>query len=119
MIVSHSADPRLQGSPKAAVLLASATQNPEILSHLKFWAPATLLQALQLMSRPEGRQQSVRAYALRSLHICPPEQASLLLWGGPHTCYLICLRAELAKIGPKASIMRSETPFSVQCTPPD
>ena len=75
LVISHCTNARVQESPKAAVLLSSSTAHAETLSHLKFWAPATLLQALQLMSRPEGRQTSVRAYALRSLHTCPPEQA--------------------------------------------
>lgn len=77
LVIRHSADWRIQSHAKAAIMLVAAPSNLKALSQLKSWSPATLLQALQLMSRPEGRHPSVRAYALRSLHTCPPTQARL------------------------------------------
>ena len=67
---------RIQNSAKAAGLLADSCTDGAALAQLKYWAPSRLLQALGMMSGPQGQQASVRAYALRSLHTCPPEQVS-------------------------------------------
>ena len=35
-----------------------------------------VMQALELMSGPSAHEAAVKAFALRSLHTCPPEQVS-------------------------------------------
>ena len=67
---------KIQTSAKAAGLLADSCTDGATLAQLKYWAPSRLLQALGMMSGPRGQQEAVRAYALRSLHTCPPEQVS-------------------------------------------
>lgn len=69
-----------QEMPEAALMLATpgaASGGAPELGHLAHWATTPLLQAMALMSGPAARHASVRAYALRSLHACPPEQVSL------------------------------------------
>ena len=49
---------------------------------LALWAPAPLLQALAMLGGQAGGVPAVRAYALRSLEGCDPEQVSFLLLVG-------------------------------------
>lgn len=66
----------MQADPNAAELLA-ASEGPgaeSAVAHLAQWAPAMILRALQMMSGPQGSREAVRAYALRSLLTCNPEQ---------------------------------------------
>lgn len=76
LLVTASSIWTIQTFPGAAALLVLSTDNPAVLSHLRHWAPTDLLNALQLMSGSKGAHPVVRAYALRSLHTCPPEQVS-------------------------------------------
>jgi len=47
---------------------------------LALWAPAPLLQALAMLGGPAGGVPAVRAYALRSLEGCDPEQVRGIGW---------------------------------------
>lgn len=46
---------------------------------LALWAPAPLLQALAMLGGPAGGVPAVRAYAVRSLEGCDPEQVRVRL----------------------------------------
>ncbi|KAK9840723.1 hypothetical protein WJX81_000166 [Elliptochloris bilobata] len=83
LATAHAGEPDVQALPKAAALLATpAAARAGVgaaLAHLATWAPAPLLQALEMMSGPAARVPAVRAYALRSLHACNPQQVAFFL----------------------------------------
>lgn len=79
LVCANAASRSVQRSPKAAELLAEAARDRQLLEQLQSWQPALILQALYMMTGPGGQQPDVRAYALRSLLACNPQQASLAL----------------------------------------
>ncbi|KAK9812698.1 hypothetical protein WJX72_002251 [[Myrmecia] bisecta] len=80
LVGMHAHEPAIQELPGAACILAGACPpGSALLDHLAHWAPMPLLQAMALMSGASGRNPAVRAYALRSLLTCPPEQVAFFL----------------------------------------
>ena len=77
LVVATAASVQLQALPSAAVMLAVATNDAAVLTQLQRWAPAHFLQALTMLAGAQGQHPAVRAYALRSLHTCPPEQVRI------------------------------------------
>jgi len=66
---------KVQKYPEAAALLVySSPADSALLRQLQHFAPSNMIDALQLMSGGYGSLAAIRAYALRSLHTCPPEQ---------------------------------------------
>eukprot|EP00884_Botryococcus_braunii_P016006 jgi/Botrbrau1/3089/Bobra.0070s0075.1 len=84
LLVGERASQTLQRIPRAAELLARATADlgpsaHPLLTLLQLWAPAPLLQALEMMGGPAGNLTQVRAYALRSLQACSSEEVVFFL----------------------------------------
>lgn len=74
-VIANAASEHLRSVPAAAELVAQGSAGGA-LSQLESWEPAAILQALHMLSGPQGQLPEVRAYALRSLHTCIPEQVT-------------------------------------------
>ncbi|KAF5834125.1 kinase-like domain-containing protein [Dunaliella salina] len=59
-------------------LQAAAAKNPA-LQHLAAWAPGKIVEGLQLISSPAGRNPLVKAYAARCLDNTPPAEVAFYL----------------------------------------
>lgn len=73
-VVMYASDLGLRRNPRAAELLSFVTTDNTILQNLKYWSPGPLLQSLHTMSSSHGKHPEVRAYALRSLDTCDPNE---------------------------------------------
>mmetsp|Transcript_21130 Transcript_21130/g.58632 ORF Transcript_21130/g.58632 Transcript_21130/m.58632 type:complete len:765 (+) Transcript_21130:339-2633(+) len=82
LIASNADKPSVRNIPSAALLLAklckeSPAKRP-LLENLAGWECASLVQSLTLMDMDPGIPE-IRLYALRSLHVCDPEDVAFYL----------------------------------------
>ncbi|KXZ46150.1 hypothetical protein GPECTOR_46g219 [Gonium pectorale] len=83
LLMDSVADPRVTSLPEAALVLASspaARSDPRRpLDALAVWAPAGVVEGLQLMCGPAQAHTGIKAYALRCLHAAPPAKVAFFL----------------------------------------
>lgn len=82
LVSAHAADPRVQALPEAALALATskaAAANSPALAALATWAPAGVMEGLELMTGPALVHRGVKAYAIRCLRATPPAKVAFFL----------------------------------------